>query len=123
MKIRVQGNSIRLRLTQPDVQEFDRNKVLTESVQFPEGQQFQYQILQTAQAFIGATFDQSAITIQIPEKEARQWIQSDQVGIEQNLDLESGDQLRILVEKDFQCLHQRPGEDETDAFLNPKAKR
>lgn len=121
MKIRVQGNSIRLRLTQSDVDEFDRNKALARSVQFPGGQQFKYQILQTSQSVISASFDQRTITVHIPEPESRQWIHSDQVGMTRNVSLESDEPLIILVEKDFQCLHERPGEDERDAFPNPKA--
>jgi len=35
--------------------------------------------------------------------------------------LDEGDQLSILVEKDFACLAPREGEDETDMYPNPKA--
>ena len=122
MKIRVQGNSIRLRLTQTDIQEFDRDKVLTRGVQFPGGPQLQYQIVQTSQSLISVSFNHSTIRVQIPEKDSKKWINSEQVGLRQNVALESGDQLKILIEKDFECLHPRLGEDERDAFPNPKAK-
>ncbi len=122
MKIRVQGNSIRLRLTQPEVLEFDQNKILTEKIGFPGGSHLECEIRQTPETNVMATFNRSLITIQIPEGEALDWINTTRVGIKETLPLESGKLLRILVEKDYQCLHKRPGEDESGAFPNPEAE-
>ena len=119
MKIRVQGNSIRLRLSQTDVKEFGRHKVLTEVVRFPDGNEMKYEITQISQGEISANFYRGRITVAIPETDAEKWVGTDQVGMSRHVALDSGEKLEILIEKDYQCLHPRIGEDESDAFPNP----
>ena len=62
-----------------------------------------------------ATFENSNILVTLPTRAAMQWMESDEPGIEA-----STGTLRLLIEKDFQCLHREaaPGE---DAFPNPLA--
>ena len=123
MKIRVLGNSIRLRLTQSEVKQFEVSQLIAETVDFPGGNRFQYQINQSEKRELEASFEGGIIQVDVPKPLASQWIKTDQVGIEKQLTLESGAHLSILIEKDFQCLNPRPGEDERDAFPNPEARR
>jgi hypothetical protein len=51
----------------------------------------------------------------------KQWAESEKVSISSEQNLDDGEQLRILVEKDFACLAPRDGEDESDMFPNPDA--
>jgi len=46
---------------------------------------------------------------------AKNWLETDQTGIEA-----ATSSLRILIEKDFQCLHRASAED-ADGFPNPLA--
>lgn len=62
-----------------------------------------------------ATFENSTIRVILPTRDAMQWIESDQAGIEA-----STGTLRLLIEKDFQCLH-REAQAGEDAFPNPLA--
>ena len=45
------------------------------------------------------------LRIQVPRSGRNDWVTTDRVGISGDQPLESGKQLSILIEKDFQCLH------------------
>ena len=64
-------------------------------------------------------FENSRLRVLVPEKAAREWIESDQTGLEAAPKVDDSKCLRILIEKDFACLKERPGEDDRDAFPNP----
>ena len=64
-------------------------------------------------------FDGTKVRVVIPSNEVHVWAETGQVGLGSELPLENGSKLSILIEKDFQCLTVRPGEDETDMFPNP----
>ena len=64
---------------------------------------------------VTATFDNRNIRVIVPVSVAKEWIESDQTGIEA-----STATLRLLIEKDFQCLHREPEPGE-DSFPNPLA--
>lgn len=124
MKIRIQGNSIRLRLTQTEVENISKGKVVQESVPFgPEQPSFQYLIqAETDSEKISVSHADHAIKVELPLTKAKQWADTDQVGLEENIAWKDQTTLYILVEKDFQCLHRRPAEDESDNFPNPAAE-
>ena len=123
MKIRAQGNSVRLRLTQSELEKFRTAKVVNESISFPDGQQLKYQLVWDNGNTFTAEFNGQTVSVNIPAPQAREWIKTDREGIEQRLLLPNGGHLKVLIEKDFQCLHRRPGEDESVAFPNPEAHR
>ena len=66
---------------------------------------------------IGARFGDGCLAVSVPRETALDWARTDQVSLHGR----QGD-VAILVEKDFECLEPRPGEDDTDAFPNPKAR-
>jgi hypothetical protein len=115
MKLRIRGNSLRLRLTQTEVAELVYTGRLENRTQLGQ---------EPAQAFVlrlqlspfrlvpGVEFDGGRITVSLPETQARSWAQENEVGIY----TEEPWGLKLSVEKDFQCLDQRPDEDDSDAF-------
>ena len=117
MKIRIQGNYIRLRLSQNEVELFSNTGKVTDRIDFGS-HTLSYELVTTKKNEVSAQFNESIISILVPEEISEIWTNTDQVGIE------NGDQslIRILVEKDFQCLHKRSGEDESNNFPNPMAK-
>ncbi len=68
-----------------------------------------------------AHISNNVLTVRIPEAEIISWLESDEVSISASQILDGGDQLNILVEKDFACLAPREGEDETDMYPYPEA--
>ncbi len=121
MKLRIKGNSIRLRLTQSEISRINLGQVIREEVCFGTGH-FSYALLtDPAIRTPDARFREGEIQVRLPPDQAARWALSDQVGIEEQIAGSEGHRLHILVEKDFQCLHKRPGEDESDHFRNPAA--
>ena len=115
MKIRIQGNTIRFRLTQTEVAGFGKEGACMGKLEFPNGT-LMYRLTQSGE--LGAIFNNNVITVILPEAEVKDWINTDRVGISGNLTLENEDNFSILVEKDFKCLTER-GVDESDLFPNP----
>lgn len=124
MKIRIKGNSIRLRLTQTEVEIVGAGQVVQETVPFGKGQPtFRYALHADPETDkILATYADHALRIGISPNQVKQWADTDQVGLEENIVWEDGTTLHVLIEKDFQCLHRRPAEDESDNFPNPAAE-
>src|SRR5271163_752012 len=114
MKLRIQGNSLRLRLTRKEVATL-RTGPVESRIEFAPGLSLGYLLegSQSAEA-MSATFDGRAIKVTIPAHRIAEWIESDQVGVEAL----SQTGVQLLVEKDFQCLH-RSVEQEPDAYPHP----
>lgn len=122
MKLRIRGNSIRLRLGQSEVQRLNREGSVEESTAFgPLRQQsLTYALsLSPAARTIDASFVNGRIEIRVPTSVADQWAASEQVGIEavQRAGFEA--ELRILIEKDFACIDAPTSESQDDAFPHP----
>src|ERR1017187_3013199 len=115
MKLRIQGNSLRLRLSQKEVAQV-RNSGLVESlIEFAPGRSLIYLVEGSPNAeTMSANFDGRAIRVTIPMHQMTDWVESDRVGFEAR----SQTGVEFLVEKDFQCLH-RSVEQEPDAYPHP----
>jgi len=120
MKIRIQGNTIRLRLTQPEIVCLGSKGLVEQSTDFDNHSIFKYSISFSLSANEPeAGFSNGHINITIPEYTRKSWIDTNKTGIENEEYTNQGPGLKILVEKDFQCLHERKNEDESEAFPNP----
>ncbi|MCC6726504.1 MAG: hypothetical protein IT258_18525 [Saprospiraceae bacterium] len=122
MKIRMSGNSIRLRLSQSEVTKFFEQGEVSETVHFGADMALTYTLKRDAATEIQASFRDNQITVLVPNDLGNSWASSEEeVGLEQltRFAPSDGGSLRILVEKDFKCLAERPGEDESDNFPNP----
>ena len=124
MKLRILGNTIRLRLSQTEVEQMRHRGRVEHSIEFgpvPE-QQLRYTLVADSScARMQATFEGRSITVSIPAAEVDHWACSDQVGLQAQQPIDDQRSLEILVEKDFQCLEPRRGEEDYDGFPNPKA--
>jgi len=121
MKIRILGNSIRLRLTQSEVQTFLEIGKVKERIKFgpPSFKQLTYSVQKADIPLIHAAFSLNEISILIPSLVADQWAKSDQVSLAKQMLIGEEEYLKVLVEKDFKCLTHRGGEDETDMYPHP----
>lgn len=122
MKIRMSGNSIRLRLSQSEVTRFFEQGEVGEVVRFGENAALTYALRRETTPEIRAGFANDCITVYVPTDMGNTWATSEQeVGLEHISRFATGEggSLRILIEKDFKCLAERPGEDESDNFPNP----
>lgn len=111
---------MRLRLTQTEVDDVASNGLVRGRVHFAGSNTFDY-VLESSPATVKpeAHLSNNVLTVRIPEMDIQNWADSERVSIDSTQILDSGDKLRILVEKDFQCLSPREGEDESDMFPHP----
>jgi hypothetical protein len=121
MKLRILDNSIRLRLSQAEVAQLGDAQEVLAMIQFPAGNALHYRIRPSTSAEkINLSYDQDGITVVIPTTQVKEWANSEVVGISATTPLDNNDSVRILIEKDFQCLTTRAHEDESGLFPHPK---
>jgi hypothetical protein len=125
MKLRLQSNSIRLRLKRGEVARLIAEGRLEEKIVFACGpeQAFTY-ILETSAGAAAphAELSNDTIHVHISIEDARQWAESDAVGIEEHQPLSPNHCLHILIEKDFACL-ERNEDENADTFPHPLADK
>ena len=113
MKLRIQGNSLRFRLTRSEVARLHESAVVEETAHFSVESGLTYGIRKGAGGDIRVEWTDGAITVHVPASLVDGWASSDDVGINAR-----DGQMRIAIEKDFRCLT-RPREDEQDAYPHP----
>jgi hypothetical protein len=124
MKLRMLGDTLRLRLSRSEVERMGTQGRVEEVVHFgPEpDDQLRYALVSDAEArAMFARFSRGVISVFVPTAQVRHWASTDQVGLRVAQSIDGGRTLEILVEKDFRCLEPRPGEEAYDGFPNPKA--
>lgn len=123
MKLRILDNSIRLRLTRSEVDTLKDSGLVRGRVRFAGSNAFDY-VLESSPATVKpeAHISNNVLTVRLPEADVGRWADSEQVSIESEQVLDDGEDLKILVEKDFHCLAPREGEDESDMFPHPEAE-
>jgi hypothetical protein len=120
MKIRIKGNSIRIRLTKSEVDRFGKEGFIEEHTQFGTSK-LSYCLKQKTQESMSATFENNTVTIYMSETWAEEWTNTERVGYEHTMPLPDGKELYLLVEKDFVCLD-NTSEDQSDNYPNPMAE-
>jgi hypothetical protein len=128
MKLRIRGNSLCLRLLRGEVERFGKIGRVAETIQFgaSPAARLSYILETDGEAReIAAHFADNQITVLVPEKAARSWIDSDEISLESEQSIEndaSENVLKILIEKDFVCLDRKGDADNPDAFPHPTGK-
>ena len=122
MKLRIRGDSIRIRVSQGELHEFAERGEVRDTVHFGGGIGLSYALESDSRAREPrARFADATIAVVLPAAVVQRWAGSDQVSIEGEQAIDGPEPLRILVEKDFACLQPRPHEDDSDMFPNPEA--
>lgn len=120
MKLRIRGNTLRLRLTRSEVDEFASTGRFADCIAFGAERALVYAIERTDAEAVSAVFDGAEIKVCVPAELADAWTKTDQVGFDAAYRTGDGDELEILVEKDFACLTPRDDGDTADNFPHPK---
>lgn len=123
MKLRIKGNSLRLRVSRSELARLLAGDCLEETIHFaPEaGARLTYALQQEPSAkYPTVNYIDSRVTVLLPADQAYVWGATDQVGIAEEICLGSLGSLALLIEKDFACLD-RSDEDNQDTFANPHA--
>ena len=116
MKIRINENSVRWRLSQTEIKTLVHEGVIKSSCCF-HSQNLDYSVQSYEGTEMTADFLQNVIQLNLPKTFTKNWDTDSRIGFETTL--ENG--LYLLIEKDFQCLKPRTHEDESDLFTNPQS--
>ena len=122
MKIRIKGDSLRLRISRSEVARLLAGDCLEETIHFaPEAcAKFTYALQQESKVGMPTVrYTENRVAVVIPADQANKWGVTDQVGIAEDISLGDLGSLELLIEKDFACLD-RSDEDNHDTFANPK---
>lgn len=117
MKLRISNQSLRLRINQDDLIQLTALGELKEEFGNHAMGSFKYSLLVNKAELIDIKILDNDIKVLIPESYVKEWNETDKVSFEQQVS-----DIRILLEKDFQCLSDRPHEDESRNFQNPKSQ-
>ena len=119
MKIRIQGNSIRVRLSKSEVLQLGQTGLIQESTSFGNSL-FEYAVKKNSDHDeLHADYVQNKITLYVPTHFVEHWATNDVVGLSSKMLIEGEQELKLLIEKDFKCLD-NPLEDQSDNYENPK---
>ena len=113
MKLRLEDNSLRLRLADAEVAEFAQTGHLTTTLQLAPGAagQLTYTLQRTpddstaAAPGLRVAYLPGSLTVLVPDAVARRWTASDEISLSADLRTDETTELRILVEKDLGCKH------------------
>lgn len=117
MKLRIQDNSLRLRLTQREVTRLKVDGFVEAEIRFRPDRALRYSV-HSSESLESVAVDYSGnrVRVFLPRLCVHAWATSDQVAIAGN------GRVQVLVEKDFQCLH-GPDRWDPDAWPNPLAEQ
>ena len=122
MKLRLKGNSVRVRLDRRDIEQLINDGRVEDAVRFGPGRMFGYavQVGPASRERPKASYTDGCLTIQINPVDAEEWLTSERVGFDHQQPVDGGI-VRVLLEKDFACIDRQPGEEVDDvyAFPNP----
>ena len=117
MKLRIKGNSLRLRLTQSEVAGLLSQGEWIESMPWGLESGFAYGI-RLHDGELTLIGENGSMLVLLPETMAQTWGTGQEVGITGEVDFGNSN-TRILIEKDWNCLAPRV-EDADDAFPHPR---
>jgi Family of unknown function (DUF7009) len=107
-----------MRVSRSELDRIAAGKAVTEAVSFPSGSRLVYGVAIEQRADVGVRFANEELMILLPEAAVRRWLDEHEVAIRGAHILDNGEQLSLLVEKDYECLTPS-AEDQSDLFPNP----
>ena len=118
MKIRIKGNTVRIRLSKTEVDLFAAKGYVEERTDFGTSTLI-YAVKSTGNETMSADFVNGNITLYVPHHLLQQWAATNLVGLDYNMPVSNDAHLYILLEKDFKCIDAVATEDQSDYFENP----
>jgi hypothetical protein len=121
VKLRIKGDSLRLRLSQGEMRALAERGEVQDRIAFPGGAALTYRLRATqSSSEISASYANNIIDILLPRALSERWSGTDLVTLSASQAIPAGE-LHVVLEKDWACLAPREGEDESDSFPHPEA--
>ncbi len=124
MKLRIRGDSLRLRLKRGEVDQLAAGASIVEETHFP-GSVLTFRLDVSNNNPTSANFDNGSLVVCLSKSRVLEWAGSDEVSLFAEQELPGTGTLSVLIEKDFSCLepgHHRSCEDDEDTFPHPSAR-
>ncbi len=124
MKLRIRGDTLRLRLKRGEVNQLAAGIGIVEETHFP-GSVLTFRLDVSDKDAFSANFDEGSLAISVPKSSVLEWAGTDEVSIVAEQELPGTGNLSVLIEKDFSCLepgHHRDCDDDKDTFPHPSAR-
>jgi hypothetical protein len=119
VKLRIHGNTLRLRLNRAEVAQFSKTGFVEEAIEFGPGARLAFSLESMSDLEMPqALYQNGWLRVQIPANQSREWITTDLAGVSGEQSLCAGKHLSILIEKDFKCAHS-PEPQDPYAYPNP----
>jgi hypothetical protein len=101
MKLRIKGNTLRVRLSDRELSQLVNSGVVADMTQFPEGAVLRTELVTLLEApAISVTYRQDLIRISLPERSAQEWIESAIEELKAVVSVDGGT-LHVSLEKDL----------------------
>lgn len=123
MKLRLKGNSLRLRVTRSELATLQAGKRIQENSLFPADPPARLGYVLGVGSHnqpVHVVFASQQIVVSLSQDQLANWSGEHQVGIYASLPVAEGTVLEVAIEKDFACLD-LSDENDTDTFANPMA--
>jgi len=124
MKLRIKGNSLRLRVSPSEMERLLSAVRIEEVIHFtpdPDARLTYALELAESEKEITVRYRPQEVTLVLSAESVRKWADTEQVGIYGAVDAGCG-QLAIAIEKDFACLDRAQAGNE-DTFANPNSAK
>ncbi|PJJ52983.1 DUF7009 family protein [Hymenobacter chitinivorans] len=107
MKLRFEDHSLRLRLSEEEVQQFAQAGRVAVTVPLgpTAADHLTYALERAENEEFRITHGAGAITVKVPATLAHHWTSTDQNGLTATLMMAQDQPLKILIEKDLDCRH------------------
>jgi hypothetical protein len=119
MKLRIKGDSLRLRVGPSELERLIKVGRIEETIHFglEEDARLTYALEVGGEDPIAVRHEGTRVAVILPAAEVREWARSEEEGVYGEVAI-SGGQLEIAVEKDWACLDKSDG-DNADTYPNP----
>jgi hypothetical protein len=124
LKLRIKGNTLRLRVSRSEVAKLLAGDRVEDAVQFTSvlESRLSYGLEVTRQSKpVAIVWKPQSVTVLISQEQMKKWAIETEVGVYETVDLGSAGSLTVAIEKDFACLN-GSDEENADSFANPKAE-
>ena len=118
MKLRIKGNSLRIRLTKTEVNIIANTGYLEEETLFGKNK-FVYALQRVDEGNeLSAALEENKMIIFVPSSLTKEWPANNIVGFNAEMPVADNKTLFLLIEKDFVCLDETTV-DQSDNYENP----
>ena len=121
MKLRIKGNSLRLRVTPSEVKQLMLCGEIREYIQFTAspGDRLTYEVISSLSDLTATVaYRLGNITVSMPAAQLMKWAGGEDAGVYANVAMGDDLTLSVALEKDFACLD-RKDSDKEDTVPNP----